>query len=110
MPPARDVFSFTRKMTTTQEWEVAVGERRITVRLISPAAERLAKEPLLLLSFAADRATSLAVEPYNLTAKSFLKHGHRVASFDLPNHGTRVNKYGEGIVGFRNAFVDGMCK
>ena len=94
----------------TQEFDVTVGagasgDRKITTRVISPPAEKLAKKPLLLLSFAMDRNTSLGVEPYNLTAKYFLEHGHRVASFDLPNHGSRVNQYGEAITGMRNAFV-----
>jgi esterase FrsA len=31
-----------------------------------------------------------------------------VASFDLPCHGERIDEFGEGIVGFRNAFVSGV--
>lgn len=75
------------------------------LHLLEPS--QLAARPFLLLTFAMDWETSLCVEPYNLTAKYFLQQGHRAASFDLPNHGARLNQYGEGIAGFRNAFIDG---
>jgi len=76
-----------------------------SLHLLTPP--QLTPQPLLLLSFAMDWETSLCVEPYNLTAKYFLEQGHRVASFDLPNHGQRINKYGEAITGLRNAFIAG---
>ena len=93
------------KSYQAEGFEVQIGQRKITARVLSPA--QLAPDPLLLLSFSSDRNTALYTEPYNLTAKSFLEHGNRVASFDLPNHGERVNKYGAEIAGMRNAFVNG---
>ncbi|MBM3290766.1 MAG: alpha/beta fold hydrolase, partial [Candidatus Hydrogenedentes bacterium] len=64
-------------------------------------------EPALLLTFAMDRATSLTKHPYCFAAEYFLAQGHRAASFDLPNHGDRVNAHGQQIEGMRNAFAAG---
>ena len=84
------------------------GERdEISVRMLSPTPEHLCHEPGLLLTFAADRETTLNDEPYCYTARRFLAHGHRVLSFDLPNHGEQVDQHGSGIGGLRNAFVAG---
>jgi hypothetical protein len=83
----------------------AVAEIEPPLHLLEPS--QLAAQPFLLLTFAMDWETSLCVEPYNLTAMYFLQHGHRAASFDLPNHGTRINQYGEAITGLRNAFIGG---
>jgi len=82
-----------------------IGGIEPSLHLLTPP--QLAAQPLLLLSFAMDWKTSLCAEPYNLTATKFLQQGHRVASFDLPNHGQRVDEFGEGITGFRNAIVAG---
>ena len=91
----------------TEEFAVTVDQRSVTPRLISPKKERLAPRPLLLLNLCADRATALSVEPYCLGVKLFLARGHRALSFDLPSHGERVDRYGEGILGWRNAWVAG---
>ncbi len=91
----------------SQEFKVEVDGHTIIPRLISPQPERLAAKPLLLLNLSTSREVSLTVHPYLLAANLFLKQGHRVLSFDLPNQGTRADKYGEGLVGWRNAFVDG---
>lgn len=85
---------------------VRVEDRKIDVRVLS-AHEKTNANPLLLLTFATDRHTSLHVEPYNGAANFFIDHGHRVASFSLPQHGERVDEFGEGIVGLRNALVGG---
>ena len=87
------------------ERSLPTGSREVTARLHTP--HRLADHPALLLSFAGDRLTSLTVEPYCLAAMAFLAKGHRVMSIDLPNHGDRVDAFGEGITGFRNAFIAG---
>lgn len=89
-----------------EEFTVRAGQRLIIARLVTP--ERLSERPGLLLTFATDRETSLDVEPYCLAARVFLHQGHRALSIDLPNHGTRVDAYGAGITGLRNAFVDGQ--
>jgi pimeloyl-ACP methyl ester carboxylesterase len=91
----------------SREFEIRVGDRTITPRMISPRKERLAAHPLLLLTLCGERETALTVHPYAIAAELFLTQGHRVVSFDLPNHGKRVDKYGEGLAGWRNAFVDG---
>jgi len=88
-----------------EEFVVVSGARKITVRLHTPLA--LASSPGLLMTFATDRATALTGEPYGLTARAFVARGHRVLSFDLPHHGERIDAFGEGITGFRNAFVAG---
>jgi len=92
----------------TQQFKVQVADREITAHVLSPPDGKFSKNPLLLISLAMDWKTSLTVEPYNGTAQKFLANGHRVLSFDLPNHGARVNQFGEGITGMRNAFVAGQ--
>jgi dienelactone hydrolase len=91
----------------SREFEVEVGDHSITARMISPPPERLAAHPLLLLTLSGDREISLTTHPYAMAAELFLTQGHRVVSFDLPNHGKRKDKYGEGLTGWRNAFVAG---
>jgi pimeloyl-ACP methyl ester carboxylesterase len=90
-----------------EEFSVGVGGRQLSARLVQPEAAQLAPSPLLLLSLALDVETSLNVEPYNIAGTYFLEQGHRVVSFDLPSHGQRIDEHGEGITGFRNAFVQG---
>jgi len=93
--------------SVSREFEIEVDGRSITPRLISPPPKRLATRPLLLLNLSGERETSLTVHPYAMAAEFFLAEGHRVVSFDLPNHGKRMDKYGEGLTGWRNAFADG---
>lgn len=92
---------------SVEEFAVQTGRGVISVRVLSPPADQIAKDPALLLTFAMDRATSLGKQPYSFAAEHFVAHGHRAASFDLPNHGDRIDKYGEAIEGMRNAFVAG---
>jgi len=84
-----------------------IDQRTIVPRLVSPPTTRLARHPLLLLNLCADRETALTVEPYCLGVRTFLARGHRALSFDLPDHGARVGPFGEGIAGWRNAWVAG---
>lgn len=90
-----------------EEYNVPNGDEVITVRLGRPENELPTPDQILLLSFANDRMTSLGTSPYSLAAEAFLGKGHCVLSFDLPNHGSQINHHGEGITGFRNAFVAG---
>lgn len=90
-----------------EEFTVPYENEAIVVRLHTPERDGLDTGSGLLLTFAGDRTASLTVEPYCLAAEVFLAHGHRVLSFDLPNHGSQVDGYGEGITGFRNAFIQG---
>jgi dienelactone hydrolase len=92
----------------SETFDVTVSGRKLTIRVLSPEADHMAKEPALLLTFATDRNTSLTTRPYCLSAEYFLANGHRAASFDLPAHGDRVDQYGGQISGMRNAFVAGV--
>lgn len=86
---------------------VKVADRNIVVTILSPPKNKLADRPALLMTFGYDRHVSLFKDPYSLTARAFLKQGHRVLSFDLPCHGERVDKFGKWINGFRNSFIAG---
>jgi hypothetical protein len=92
---------------TSEEFTVRVGPRPLLARLLSPAKDRLAANPLLLLTLAGDRQTALTVPPACLGASAFLARGHRALSFDLPDHGQRADRYGKGIQAWRNAWVAG---
>jgi dienelactone hydrolase len=83
--------------STLQEFTVPreTGAVRVSVR--TPG--RLADRPLLLLFFSTDRAASLPDGRYGGPGRLFLERGHRVASFDLPAHGERVDRHGSGIAG-----------
>lgn len=85
-----------------------VGGRTIVARILSPAPNQLAADPLLLLHFTGPKEHSFYEEPYSATTRQFLGQGHRVVSFDLPSHGTRVDHFGDGLTGFCNAFVAGQ--
>lgn len=86
---------------------ISVGQRTIVARILSPSTNNLATDPLLFLHFATSKETALYEEPYGFATRKFLDAGHRVVSFDLPGHGTRVNAFGEGIRGICNAFMAG---
>ena len=90
-----------------EEFPVEVGGRRVMARLVQPPPDRLAPRPGLLISLASDRVTAQTVHPYSIGTEVFVGRGHRAVSVDLPHHGERVDADGEGIVGFRNAFVAG---
>jgi hypothetical protein len=62
---------------------------------------------VLLLTFSSTRQASFYKEPYDIPARVFAEAGHAVASFDLPNHGDQINRFGEGIEGFCAAFRAG---
>jgi len=91
----------------TRDFTVDRGTEKLAVRLFSPPDDRLAPQPLLLLNFASDRQTSLTGAAYSTPVQIFLKAGHRVASFDLPAHGDRVDGRGSGIDGMCARFLDG---
>lgn len=91
----------------TEEFTVTRAGESLVVRLQSPPPERLAPNPLLLLFFSTDRRASLPDGAYGAPGKRFLDEGHRVASFDLPAHGDRVDRHGSGIAGLRARVVAG---
>jgi alpha-beta hydrolase superfamily lysophospholipase len=91
-----------------EEFEVTVGGRTIIAKILSPPKEKLAADPALLLDFGSTADAMLFSPPYCRPAQYFVAQGHRAVSFDLPAHGSRVDpRYGEGIGGWRNAFVAG---
>jgi dienelactone hydrolase len=85
-----------------------IEERTILARILSPAPHQLAEDPLLLLHLTGPKETAFYEEPYRTTTRQFLDQGHRVVSFDLPSHGTRVDHFGDSLIGFCNAFVAGQ--
>ena len=87
---------------------VRVGQSTIEPRLVSPPAGKLADRPSLLFNIVADWKYSLFGEKACLPTQTFLKRGHRVVSFDLPNHGTRIDRYGDGLAGLCNAILAGQ--
>ena len=91
----------------TKEMCLEVKDRKINLELLSPQENQLAQDPILLMTFAADRHTSLKTHPFCIQTEMFLEMGHRVLSFDLPNHGERINEYGSEITGLRNSFIHG---
>lgn len=92
---------------TVVDLEVSRPGETLGVRLLDPPAETRVAEPWLLLTFSTDRKTSLTGEPYCGPGYQFLRAGHRVASFDLPAHGDRVDARGQGIDGLRERFLAG---
>ena len=90
-----------------EEIKLDVGTRQISITIISPKKNYLATNATILLTLSMERGQALYDSPYNVVSDIFLENGHRVVSFDLPNHGERVNKYGSDIVGWRNSFIDG---
>jgi hypothetical protein len=92
---------------TAEEFSVASAGAKLTVEIQSPSASRLSARPLLLLNFSTDRKASLREGRYGEPARMFLENGHRVASFDLPAHGERVDRYGSGIAGLCARFSAG---
>src|SRR5688572_30166504 len=59
-----------------QHFTVPRGEGALTISVQSPAPDRLAARPLLLLFFSADRASSLPDGRYGAPARVFLERGH----------------------------------
>jgi len=82
-----------------EEFTVRTGDTQLAVSLAAPAPGQLATRPMLLLYFSADRMASLPDGRYGAPGRIFLEAGHRVASFDLPAHGDRVDGLGGGIAG-----------
>lgn len=94
-------------MISVTELVVGSGDQQIICSLARPDAQTLLTEPALLLSFSSTRQSALTEHPYDLAAKTFLAAGHYVLSFDLPHHGERIDRHGEGIDGMCRAFLAG---
>jgi len=98
----------------TNNFQIKVGQREVDYRLFSPPDESLSKSPILFLYFSRDQndldgmTRILSGYPDFIATDCFLNAGHRVLTFDAPNHGERIDKYGSHIEGFCNAYMDGV--
>jgi dienelactone hydrolase len=89
------------------EWIVETATGPLTCSLITPPAERMAVAPALLLTFATTRQAALGEPPQDIAARLLAEAGCYVVSFDLPNHGERINGYGAGIEGLCASYLAG---
>jgi len=64
-----------------------------------------AAEPALVFTFGMTRYSALTEDPHHLPARVFTEAGHYALSFDLPNHGGRIDAFGEGIGGMCAALL-----
>jgi hypothetical protein len=85
---------------------ISVEEGTISFDILIPCDSETNRESVLLLSFSTDKQTTFNREPYNIVSEIFLKNGYSVLSFDIPNHGERVDEFGKDIVGLKNAFIN----
>lgn len=90
------------------EQTIATSAGPLTYLLHQPLACNRASKPALLLTFATTAQSVFQDAPYDIPFRRFAEEGHCIVSFDLPNHGSRVDQYGEGIEGMRNAFLAGV--
>jgi dienelactone hydrolase len=95
------------------EWTVNVADAQVPVLVRTPA--RLADRPALLIQLT-NTLAGLDQPHHDIVPRVFLAAGHRVATFDLPNHGRRVDVFGEGLLGMaaamaagRDVFADGVA-
>jgi dienelactone hydrolase len=92
-------------MFAERECSVRAGDKAWPIVVRTPA--KLAARPALLVNLAWDRRTSLDGDYYRIVPDVFLAAGHRVAAFDMPNHGERADRHGSGLVGMAAAIADG---
>lgn len=91
----------------TRDFTVDTARGPLACTLASPAPEHAVSDPALLLAFAGARHSVLGDGARFLPAIHFVEKGHEVLSFDLPNHGDRIDAHGEGISGMCAAFTAG---
>lgn len=89
-----------------QEVTRTVSGRRRTLLVRTPSD--LANDPAVFFALAADRRRCFEESSYWPLVEPLLRAGHRVASFDLPNHGDLVDRYGEGLTGMAAAIAAGV--
>jgi dienelactone hydrolase len=90
-----------------EELHIDVGGETLAYRLARPDPFGLADVPWLLLTVHSTRQAELGPRHRSVVANEFVRAGHYVASFDLPHHGERIERHGEGIAGMRDAFLAG---
>jgi dienelactone hydrolase len=69
--------------------------------------ETLAARPGLLIYLSLSARQTLEELPYATVPGLFGAAGHYVATYDLPQHGTWTNDYGEGLTGMASAVAAG---
>lgn len=94
-------------MIDVTEFACGSDDQQIICSLARADDVVLPADPALLLTFSSTRQSALTEHPYDIPAQAFLAAGHYVLSFDLPNHGERVDQHGEGIDGMCKAFIAG---
>lgn len=87
----------------TRRIDLTTGSATVHIRLPDAPAPR----PSLLIYLTMTGRQGLEMPPYSAPADLAVRHGHSVAGFDLPNHGERINDYGEGLIGMAAAINDG---
>lgn len=92
---------------TIEEFSINRPYGQLIVSVISPPEGKLAQDPLLLLNFSADRHSALPDGRYGGITRPFLDAGYRIASFDLPSHGDRVDQHGSGLSGLSASIAAG---
>ena len=89
------------------EFTVEVGGEDLRCSLAEPEERLVSVDSGLLLNISATRQTALADATQNHPTEPFLAAGHYVLSFDLPHHGERVRRYGDGLAGMGRALMAG---
>jgi predicted esterase len=89
-----------------EEFVLNVKGKPHKVLVRTPAV--LTRKPAMLLCLGSTRTDMLNLSSYQISPNIFLAAGHRVASFDLPNHGDLVNEFGEGLEGMAAAMAAGV--
>ena len=89
----------------TEEFTVAAGDQQLRCTLAVPEASLVGDHSGLLLNISATAQLALYDETQNHPTHPFLQAGHYVLSFDLPNHGERINAHGERLLGMGRAIM-----
>jgi len=98
---------FAATEATSEEIVIDRPYGKLVVEVQTPVGQKLADDPLLLLNFSSDRKSALLGGRYGSIVRPFLDQGYRVASFDLPSHGDRVDECGSSIAGMCASVVAG---
>ncbi len=99
--------AFSATPTNSEEFTLQRPYGKLVVVIQTAADKKLADDPLLLLNLSADRMSAMVDGKYGALVRPFLDQGHRVASFDLPSHGDRVDECGSGIAGMAASVAAG---
>ena len=76
-----------------EEFTVTAGDQQLRCTLAVPEASLVNDHSGLLLNISATAQFALYDETQNHPTHPFLRAGHYVLSFDLPNHGKRIDAH-----------------